>query len=65
METKYQIYVISSDGLLKEPKDRWEDDLFDSSYPSFEAAQAAIEQRGDGWTDYIVLTVCRKLDEIF
>ncbi len=61
----FRIYVISPDGLLKEPKDKWEDHLFDSSYPSFGAAKAAIEQKGDGWTDYVILTVCRKIDEIF
>jgi hypothetical protein len=62
METRYQIYVLSPDGLLKEPKDRWDDLLFSYAYPSFEAAQAAIEQKGGSYTDYIILTVCRKID---
>ena len=62
METRYQIYIISPDGLLKEPKDKWDGLLFIYDYPSFEAAEAAIEQRGYSYTDYVILTICRKID---
>jgi hypothetical protein len=62
IETYYDICEVSSDGLIKHPKERGyggESNRFYGSYITMEEVERAILENGEQYTDYIVLTVKR------
>ncbi len=58
-EKRYAIKQISEDGLLKDPKGRWGDCAFYSTYESEAEAIRAIHE-DDDFDDLIILTVMSK-----
>jgi len=62
IETWYSIREISSDGLVKEPKEdgySGESPRFCDDYGSMEEVDEAILKDGEQWANYVVLTMKR------
>ena len=48
----YRWMVVSTDGLLKTPEGRWEENIFRYSYPTEEEAVADYQRRIDNDLNY-------------
>jgi len=48
----YRWMIVSDDGLLKTPEDRWEVDIFRYCYPTEEEAVADYQRRIDNHMEY-------------